>query len=122
MSAIGTRPSRTARICSGPLKPSCPPAFTSMSTAPFVAFFTSSAKRLTLTVWKLPSGQTVASGSLRAACPITTAGAPTIAIAPTPTPAFKAFLRPSFIETPIVIRLNPVPVSSRCLTLLPAAA
>ena len=61
---------------------------------------TSSAKRLALIVWKLPSGHTVASGSLTAACACTIAGAPSIA-APIPTPAFKAVLRPSFIEDPI---------------------
>src|SRR5262245_48316997 len=58
-SAIGTRPSRTARKCSGPLKPSWPPALTVISTPPLVAFLTSSAKRMAFLVWKLPSGQTV---------------------------------------------------------------
>ena len=51
--AIGTRPSRTARRHSGPLKPSCPPDLTSISTAPPVALRTSSAKRRQLTTWKL---------------------------------------------------------------------
>src|SRR6476619_4581361 len=58
-SAIGTSPSRTARRCSGPLKPSWPPALTVISTLPLVAFLTSSAKRIAFLVWKLPSGQTV---------------------------------------------------------------
>ena len=100
MSAIGTSPSRTARSCSGPLKPSWPPDLTSISTAPEVAFLTSSAKRLALMVWKLPSGHTVASGSFSVACARPTAGAPNIAT-PAPTPAFKALLRPNLIEAPI---------------------
>ena len=94
MSAIGTSPSRTARSCSGPLKPSWPPDFTSISTAPEVPALTSSAKLLALMVWKLPSGQTVARRQLhrrlrlqrlpaRRACP------------PIPAPAFKAVLRPN---------------------------
>src|SRR5438094_500750 len=58
-SASGTRPSRTARRCSGPLKPSWPPAFTVMLTAPSVCFLTASAKAMALWVWKLPSGHTV---------------------------------------------------------------
>ena len=56
---MGTRPSRTARRCSGPLKPSWPPDLTVISTAPFVAFLTSSAKRRAFWVWKFVSGQTV---------------------------------------------------------------
>ena len=78
-SAIGTSPSRTARRHSGPLNPSWPPDFTSISIAPPVAFFTSSAKRRQLTMWKLASGQTVASGSFIGACARTTAGAITSA-------------------------------------------
>ena len=101
MSAIGTRPSRTARSCSGPLKPSWPPDLTSMSTAPEVPVLTSSAKCLALIVWKLPSGHTVASGSFSAACARTIAGAPITAAAPIPMPALRAVLRPNFIANPI---------------------
>ena len=65
-----------------------------MSIAPPVAFFTSSAKRRQLTVWKLPSGHTVASGSFIAACARTIAGAPRLpAAASTPRPALSAGLR-----------------------------
>jgi hypothetical protein len=67
ISASGTSPSRTARSCSGPLKPSEPPACTVIFTSPPVALPTSSAKRLALVVWKFPSGQTVARSRLVAA-------------------------------------------------------
>ena len=111
MSAIGTSPSRTARSCSGPLKPSWPPDFTSISTAPAVPFLDLVGERLALMVWKLPSGHTVASGSFNAACACTIAGAPSNA--PIPTPAFKASLRPSFIEDPICSLIPRTPLLGR---------
>src|SRR3954470_10233024 len=67
MSASGTSPSRTARNCSGPLKPSEPPACTMIFTSPPVALPTSSANFLAFVVWKFPSGQTVARSRLVAA-------------------------------------------------------
>ena len=94
-----TRPSRRSAQLLGPFEAELATDFTSISTAPEVAVLTSSAKRLAFTVWKLPSGHTVASGSFSAACACTTAGAPSIAT-PAPTPAFKAFLRPSVMTSP----------------------
>src|SRR5437868_405496 len=67
MSASGTSPSRTARSCSGPLKPSEPPACTVILTSPFVTLPISSANFLAFVVWKFPSGQTVARSRLVAA-------------------------------------------------------
>src|SRR5882757_8118533 len=66
-----------------------------MSTAPPVAFFTSSAKRRQLTTWKLPSGQTLASGSFIAACARTMAGAITIA----PAAVLSAVLRRKVMDS-----------------------
>src|SRR5258705_4887566 len=66
-SASGTRPSRTARRCSAPLKPSWPRAFTVMLTVPPVCILTASAKAMALWVWKLPSGHTVDKSQLAVA-------------------------------------------------------
>jgi hypothetical protein len=60
---------------------------------------------------ELPSGHTVASGSFNAACACTIAGAPSNA--PIPTPAFKASLRPSFIEDPICPLIPRTPLLGR---------
>ena len=60
-------------------------------------FLTSSAKRLALMVWKLPSGQTVASGSFIAACARPIAGRHHQRTGA----AFKAVLRPNFIGSPL---------------------
>src|SRR6185503_5789170 len=98
-SAIGTSPSRTARRCSGPLKPSWPPALTVISTLPLVAFFTSSAKRIAFLVWKLPSGQTVERSHLVCAAAEALASA-RVAAAMRPTAVLLCLLIMSLPERP----------------------
>src|SRR5947209_11293865 len=83
ISASGTSPSRTARNCSGPLKPSEPPACTVILISPPVALPTSSANFFAFVVWKFPSGHTVARSRLVAAD--TVLNAPLASTAPAPT-------------------------------------